>query len=199
MKTFKFKTNLKCNNCVAKVKSQLDITDEIQSWSIDLKSPDRILTIKAKDEKAVASVERILAEAGYLAEVYPVESYITKNDKTMKDVKKESDKQSNTEKPGKSQKMANDETTEDDIQGASNYERAESDQSKGIFAQQTKAYNKTMDELIENDDQNAKDNLSDYMDELKEESETLDDHPKPYGTTDNSPDFPAEGKFTPPY
>ena len=193
MKTFKFKTNLKCNNCVAKVKSQLDITDEIQSWSIDLKSPDRILTIKAKDEKAVASVERILAEAGYLAEVYPVESYITKNDKTMKDVKKE------TEKPGKSQKMANDETTEDDIQGASNYERAESDQSKGIFAQQTKAYNKTMDELIENDDQNAKDNLSDYMDELKEESETLDDHPKPYGTTENSPDFPAEGKFTPPY
>ena len=183
MKTFKFKTNLKCNNCVAKVKSQLDITDEIQSWSIDLKSPDRILTIKAKDEK---------------------------NDKTMKDVKKESDKQSkpttikgcgcgNTEKPGKSQKMANDETTEDDIQGASNYERAESDQSKGIFAQQTKAYNKTMDELIENDDQNAKDNLSDYMDELKEESETLDDHPKPYGTTENSPDFPAEGKFTPPY
>ena len=208
MKTFKFKTNLKCNNCVAKVKSQLDITDE--SWSIDLKSPDRILTIKAKDEKAVASVERILAEAGYLAEVYPVESYITKNDKAMKDVKKESDKQSkpttikgcgcgNTEKPGKSQKMANDETTEDDIQGASNYERAESDQSKGIFAQQTKAYNKTMDELIENDDQNAKDNLSDYMDELKEESETLDDHPKPYGTTENSPDFPAEGKFTPPY
>ena len=183
MKTFKFKTNLKCNNCVAKVKSQLDITDEIQSWSIDLKSPDRILTIKAKDEKAVASVERILAEAGYLAEVYPVESYITKNDKAMKDVKKESDKQS---KP----------TT---IQGASNYERAESDQSKGIFAQQTKAYNKTMDELIENDDQNAKDNLSDYMDELKEESETLDDHPKPYGTTENSPDFPAEGKFTPPY
>ena len=109
----------------------------------------------------------------------------------MKDVKKESDNQSkpttikgcccgNTEKPGKSQKMANDETTEDDIQGASNYERAESDQSKGIFAQQTKAYNKTMDEL-------------------KEESETLDDHPKPYGTTENSPDFPAEGKFTPPY
>ena len=128
----------------------------------------------------------------------------------MKDVKKEADKQSkpttikgcgcgNTEKPGKSQKMANDETTEDDILGASNYERAESDQSKGIFAQQTKAYNKTMDELIENDDQNAKDNLSDYMDELKEESETLGDHPKPYGTTENSPDFPAEGKFTPPY
>lgn len=76
-------------------------------------------------------------------------------------------------KTGESQKMADDQTTEGDIAGASNYERAESDQSKGIFAQQTKAYNKTMDEILENDDENAKDNLSDYMDELKEESEAL--------------------------
>ena len=104
-----------------------------------------------------------------------------------------------TEKPGKSQEMANDETTENDIIGASNYEKAESDQSKGMFAQQTKAYNKVMDEILENNDQNAKDNLSDYMDELKEESETLGDHPKPYGNTEDSPDFPAAGKFTPPY
>ena len=69
--------------------------------------------------------------------------------------------------------MANDETTEDDIQGASNYERAESDQSKGIFAKQTSVYNRVMDEIIDNDDENAKDNLSDYMDELKEESENV--------------------------
>lgn len=102
-------------------------------------------------------------------------------------------------KPGKSQKMENDQTTENDIQGASNYERAESDQSKGIFAKQTETYNKVMDEILENDDENAKDNLSDYMDELKEESESLGDHPKPYGNTEDSPDFPAEGKFTPPY
>lgn len=102
-------------------------------------------------------------------------------------------------KPGKSQTMKYDETTENDILGASNYERAESDQSKGIFAQQTEAYNNAMDEIIDNDDQNAKDNLSDYMDELKEESEALGDHPKPYGSTEDSPDFPSEGKFTPPY
>ncbi len=76
-------------------------------------------------------------------------------------------------KPGKSQKMKDDQTTEDDIVGASNYERAESDQSKGIFAQQTKAYNRAMDEITRNDDENAKDNLADYMDELKEESETI--------------------------
>lgn len=104
-----------------------------------------------------------------------------------------------SEKPGKSQKMAEDLTTENDIMGASNYEKVESDQSKGIFAQQTEAYNKAMDEILENDDENAKDNLSDYMDELKEESEALDDHPQPYGDTEDSPDFPADGKFTPPY
>lgn len=103
------------------------------------------------------------------------------------------------EKPGKSQRMSEDQTTENDIAGASNYERAESDQSKGIFARQTEAYNRAMDAIIDNDDQNAKDNLSDYMDELKEESEALGDHPKPYGNTEDSLDFPAEGKFTPPY
>lgn len=103
------------------------------------------------------------------------------------------------EMPGKSQKMANDQTTENDIEGASNYERAESDQSKGIFARQTEAYNKAMDEILDQDDENAKDNNSDYMDELKEESDSLGDRPKPYGTTENSMEFPSEGKFTPPY
>lgn len=104
-----------------------------------------------------------------------------------------------TEKPGKSQDMSEDQSTENDIIGASHYERAESDQSRGIFAQQTEAYNKAMDEILENDDENAKDNLSDYMDELKEESQALGDHPKPYGTTENKPDIPSEGKYTPPF
>lgn len=71
MKTFKFKTNLKCNNCVAKVKQQLDETSEIKSWSIDLKNPDRILTVEGSDEGIVPLVERILADAGYRSEVYP--------------------------------------------------------------------------------------------------------------------------------
>ena len=71
MKTFKFKTNLKCNNCVAKVKQQLDETSEIKSWSIDLKNPDRILTVEGSDEAIVPLVERILADAGYRSEVCP--------------------------------------------------------------------------------------------------------------------------------
>ena len=71
MKTFKFKTNLKCNNCVAKVKAQLDATAEIQKWSIDLKSPDRMMTVEGNEEKLVELVEGILADAGYCAEVCP--------------------------------------------------------------------------------------------------------------------------------
>jgi len=71
MKTFKFKTNLKCNNCVAKVKIQLDEATEIQNWTVDLKSPDRILTVEADHEKTVELVKQILADAGYRAEVCP--------------------------------------------------------------------------------------------------------------------------------
>lgn len=69
MKTIQFKTNLKCNNCVAKVKQQLDEAAGIESWSIDLKSPDRILTVEAESDDAAAGIERILAEAGYRSEV----------------------------------------------------------------------------------------------------------------------------------
>lgn len=71
MKTFKFKTNLKCNNCVAKVKSQLDEADEILNWSVDLKSPERILTVEAKNDEAVELVKQILSQAGYRSEIYP--------------------------------------------------------------------------------------------------------------------------------
>lgn len=71
MKTFKFKTNLKCNNCVAKVKSQLDAAPDIVEWSIDLKSPERILTVEAEQDDVIPTIQKILSEAGYRAEVCP--------------------------------------------------------------------------------------------------------------------------------
>jgi len=70
MKTWRFKTNLKCNNCVAKVKEQLDAA-EFGNWSVDLKSPDRILTVETDDEEAAAKVKKILTAAGYRAEECP--------------------------------------------------------------------------------------------------------------------------------
>lgn len=35
------------------------------------------------------------------------------------------------------------------------------------------AYENTLDDILENDDEDARDNLADYMDELKEESENV--------------------------
>lgn len=72
---------------------------------------------------------------------------------------------------GKSQSMENDETNLNDLAGASHYERAEMDESKRIFPPQAHVYEQVLGEIMDNDDENAKDNLSDYMDELKEESE----------------------------
>lgn len=68
MKTLKFKTNLKCGGCVAKVKTQLDEAKEIESWNVDLTNPDRILTVVTEPDKADV-VTKILQDAGYKAEL----------------------------------------------------------------------------------------------------------------------------------
>lgn len=71
MKTLKFKTNLKCGNCVAKVKPQLDEAKEIVSWSVDLKDPERILTVEINESGDRDVVGKILAAAGYKATPCP--------------------------------------------------------------------------------------------------------------------------------
>lgn len=68
MEKKKFKTNLKCGNCVAKVKTQLDAADQIISWSVDLKDPNRILTVETNDPDIAAVVGEILTGAGYRSE-----------------------------------------------------------------------------------------------------------------------------------
>lgn len=72
METLKFKTNLKCPNCVAKVKEGLDAASEIVSWSVDLKNPDRILSVETENPEAAAEqTKKILAAAGYRSEGCP--------------------------------------------------------------------------------------------------------------------------------
>lgn len=67
MKTFRIKTNLKCSNCIANVQQLLDAVTEINSWSVDLNNPDRVLTLEADDESAVALAIDILTKTGYRA------------------------------------------------------------------------------------------------------------------------------------
>ena len=67
METLKFKTNVKCNNCVAKITPYLNDSDKIGEWNVDLNDPDRILTVTGegitKDD-----VKDTLQKAGYRAE-----------------------------------------------------------------------------------------------------------------------------------
>jgi copper chaperone len=63
----KFKTNMKCDGCVSSVKPYLDSTAEIESWSVDLNSPEKTLTVKTgslKKDEVIA----IVSKAGFKAE-----------------------------------------------------------------------------------------------------------------------------------
>lgn len=66
--TFKFKTDLKCGGCIAKVKPQLDSTEGIISWSVDLANPGRLLTVELADNRT-DKIVKILKDAGYTAEL----------------------------------------------------------------------------------------------------------------------------------
>jgi copper chaperone len=66
MKTLKFKTTIKCNGCINAVTPFLDNSNNIEKWSVDLESPDRILTVETSGE--ADEVKRLLQEAGYKAE-----------------------------------------------------------------------------------------------------------------------------------
>ncbi len=67
MDTIKFKTNINCDACLAKVTPVLDDNEEIGSWAVDLGNPDKILTVQADaldEEELVHSLKKV----GYKAE-----------------------------------------------------------------------------------------------------------------------------------
>lgn len=66
MTTMKFKTNAKCGGCVAAIGSQLNKLVKDNEWSIDLKSPDKVLEVTADvpADRVIAAV----TEAGFKAE-----------------------------------------------------------------------------------------------------------------------------------
>lgn len=68
MSTLKFKTNIKCGNCVAAVTPHMDAISGIDSWVVDLKDPNRILTVQT-DEADSETVKKAVETAGYKAEV----------------------------------------------------------------------------------------------------------------------------------
>lgn len=67
MKTLKFKTNAKCGGCVARIGEALGSVVPEGKWSIDLSTPDRVLTVET--DLSTEEIVRIVTEAGYKAEV----------------------------------------------------------------------------------------------------------------------------------
>jgi copper chaperone len=66
METQKFKTNIKCTACVAKVTPALNETVGEGKWSVDLTNPARILTVNCDLNETRMKTE--LAKTGYKAE-----------------------------------------------------------------------------------------------------------------------------------
>ncbi len=58
----KFKTNMDCGHCVARVKPFLDKLEGIENWSVDTDNPDKILTVEstgATPELIIDTVENV--------------------------------------------------------------------------------------------------------------------------------------------
>lgn len=67
-KKLKFKTNIMCGSCVAKVAHALDEAAGKDSWTVDLANADKILSVDSgADSEIVASA---VQSAGFWAEPY---------------------------------------------------------------------------------------------------------------------------------
>ena len=66
MESLKFKTNIKCSGCIAKVTPHLDEAVGDGKWEVDLTDPSKVLTVA--HETDVAKVKGAVERAGYRAE-----------------------------------------------------------------------------------------------------------------------------------
>ena len=62
----KFKTNIKCSACVAKVTPYLNEALGERQWSVDLAAPERTLSVNAPSSES--PVKDAVRKAGYTAE-----------------------------------------------------------------------------------------------------------------------------------
>ncbi len=67
METLTFKTNLKCNGCIAAVKPLLDTIDGLQKWEVDLTTPERTLKAEVNSEIVKEKIISAFREKGYEA------------------------------------------------------------------------------------------------------------------------------------
>lgn len=66
MATLRFKTNAKCGGCVAAIGAELSKLVKEDAWSIDLKSPDKTLTVTT--DLPAETILSAVSGAGFRAE-----------------------------------------------------------------------------------------------------------------------------------
>ena len=67
MKTLKFKTNINCNGCIARVTPVLNKVSGIEKWEVNTADPKKILTVETSD-LSEADIIGALKTVGYSAE-----------------------------------------------------------------------------------------------------------------------------------
>ena len=64
METLRLKTNLKCGGCIKAITPGLESLNIIDTWSVDLENPDRVLEIKVPVDVSEQVIESV-KKAGY--------------------------------------------------------------------------------------------------------------------------------------
>jgi copper chaperone CopZ len=67
MKTIRFKTNIKCGGCIAKVTDNLNSATGNNRWQVDITNPDKILTVET--EADANTIKEAVEKAGFKADV----------------------------------------------------------------------------------------------------------------------------------
>lgn len=67
MNIFKFKTNIKCNGCISQVTPVLDNNENVEKWSVDINSPQKVLTIETNDANPDRIIE-LVKKTGFTIE-----------------------------------------------------------------------------------------------------------------------------------
>lgn len=66
METIKFKTNIKCSGCIAKVTPHLDEAVGEHNWNVDISNPSKILIVAG--EVSESKVKEAVQKAGFKIE-----------------------------------------------------------------------------------------------------------------------------------
>jgi len=72
MQTLKFKTTVKCEGCINAITPYMKTIQGIESWKVDLSSPDKILEVNVLNGESKSITDAVISglkEAGYFAQL----------------------------------------------------------------------------------------------------------------------------------